>query len=182
MAFSLKLFFQFFYIFFMFNSSENIRINLIEVAEASALAGNLFKKSFNAPIPDFPKHFILMASSDIGKNLTLGYVHFTKHLDMYLGGGMCVNTHALRLLPKPMRSQLTQQGGVAFTMLSESVKILTDCAAVFGYVGHKGAYKIDLAVGFEQTQHQHLIVYWKKQLPEPQQQAIIQQAFEFGPF
>ena len=67
-------------------------------------------------------------------------------------------------------------------MLSESVKLLTDCDAVFGYVGHPGAYKIDLAVGFQQTQHRHLIVYWKKSLDPEQQQHIIQQAFEFGPF
>lgn len=166
----------------MFKPSENIRINLVEVAEASALAGPLFKKSFNAPVPNFPKHFILMASTDTGKNLTLGYVHFTKHQNMYLGGGMCVNTQALRLLPKPLRGTLNQQGGVAYTMLSEAVKQLNDCDAVFGYVGHKGAYRIDLAVGFEQTEYQHLIVYWKKQLTTEQQQQIVQVAYNVGPF
>ncbi len=166
----------------MFNNSEHIKIQLIEVADAEPLAGTLFLRSFNDVIPDFPKHFVLMAIDENGAALTLGYVHFTKHLNMYLGGGMCVNTRALRHLPKYLRAQLNQQGGVAFTMLSESVKQLNDCDAVFGYVGHKGAYKIDLAVGFEQTEHPHLIVYWKRQSDLDHQQQIIKAAFEFGPF
>ena len=165
----------------MFTNSENIRINLIEVADAADLAGDLFKKSFNDTVPNYPKHLVLLATNQKQQHLTLGYVHFTKHLNMYLGGGMCVATQALRQLPKSLREQLNLQGGVAYTMLSESVKILTDCDAVFGYVGHKGAYKIDLAVGFKQTQHPHLIVYWKKPLNPIQQQNTIQQAFEFGP-
>ncbi len=166
----------------MFDTSENIRINLLEVINAEPIAGDLFKRSFNDNIPDFPKHLVLLAIGQAGQALTLGYVHFTKHQNMYLGGGMCVNTRALRLLPKASRTELTRQGGVAYTMLSMSVDLLNDCDAVFGYVGHTGAYKIDLAVGFKQTQHQHLIVYWKNELTTAQQQATIQEAYEFGPF
>ncbi|GJM05809.1 MAG: hypothetical protein DHS20C09_18050 [marine bacterium B5-7] len=166
----------------MFNNSDNVRINLLEVEDAAPLAGALFTRSFNDTIPDFPKHFVLVARADEGQSLTLGYVHFTQHHNLYLGGGMCVNTRVLRHLPKQHRRQLNQQGGVAFTMLSEAVKSLTDCAAVFGYVGHKGAYKIDLAVGFEQTQHPHLIVYWQQQLSLNKQQEMIQTAYDFGPF
>ncbi|MCB1581794.1 MAG: hypothetical protein R3E90_07520 [Marinicella sp.] len=166
----------------MFNPSENIRINLIEVANAEPLAGDLFTKSFNAPIPDFPKHFVLVTQDQSDKQLILGYVHFTKHQNMYLGGGMCVNTRALRQLPKPLRNQLNRQGGVAYTMLSQAVHELHDCAAVFGYVGHKGAYKIDLAVGFKPTVYRHLIVYWKQSLSESEQQQIINEAHKLGPF
>ncbi len=166
----------------MIELSENIRIGLIEVADAEPIAGKLFEKSFKAPIPDFPKHFVLVAIDNNKKQLTLGYVHFTKHQNMYLGGGMCVNTTALRQLPKALRKQLNQQGGVAYTMLSEAVKQLDDCDAVFGYVGHKGAYKIDLAVGFEQTQYQHLIVYWKQPLSFSEQEKIIKEANKVGPF
>lgn len=166
----------------MFELSENIRISLIEVTDAKPVAGDLFAKCFKAPIPDFPKHFVLVFKDDNNEQHTLGYVHFTKHQNMYLGGGMCVNTAALRLLPKTHRNQLNQQGGVAYTMLSEAVHQLNDCVAVFGYVGHKGAYKIDLAVGFEQTQYRHLIVYWKQPLTTEQQQQTIEEAHKVGPF
>lgn len=166
----------------MFNQSENIRIKLLEVEDAEPWAGDLFQKSFGAPLPDFPKHFVLLAGEEANQSLVLGYVHFTKHQNMYLGGGMCVNSAALRKLPKTLRAQLNQQGGVAFTMLSEAVNQLNDCAAVFGYVGHKGAYKIDLAVGFEQTQFTHLIVYWKQPLSPSEQTQVINEANKVGPF
>ncbi len=164
------------------NQSDSVEIKLLEVDDAEPLAGDLFNRSFNQPIPDFPTHFVLVATDDQGQVLTLGYVHFTHHKSMYLGGGMCVNSRAIRLLSQKQREHLNEKGGVAFYMLSESVKKLRNCDAVFGYVGHKGAYKIDLAVGFEQTEHQHLIVYWKTGLNETQRQSIIQTAYEFGPF
>ncbi len=166
----------------MFNANDIVKINLLEVDDAEPLAGKIFKHSFNDHIPDFPKHFVLVASNQKSQSITLGYVHFTQQQNIYLGGGMCINTPALRHLPKQLRTQLSEQGGVAFYMLSAAVKKLNDCDAVFGYVGHKGAYKIDLAVGFEQTIHQHLIVYWKSALDPVQQQQIIQTAHEFGPF
>jgi len=166
----------------MLQNSENIRIDLLEVADAEPLAGALFQRSFQASIPDFPKHFVLVASEPSGRVLTLGYVHFTAADNLYLGGGMCVNTRALKWLPRSIRQQLNQQGGVAFTMLSSAVAQLDHCDAVFGYVGHQGAYRIDLAVGFEQTRYPHLIVYWKTDLDPDKQQAIIEQAHQFGPF
>lgn len=166
----------------MTNNSDTFQIKLIEVDDAEPLAGELFQRSFNARIPDFPKHFVLQVDSQKGQTSTLGYVHFTPHHNIYLGGGMCVNSRALRKIPQPLRAQLNASGGVAFYMLSEAVKKLQDCDAVFGYVGHKGAYQIDLAVGFEQTSYKHLIVYWKSVLSQAEQQKIIQTAHQVGPF
>ncbi len=166
----------------MFNSSDAIQIHLLEVDNAQPLAGHFFKRAFNDQIPNFPKHFVLLACNELGENMTLGYVHFTQHHNIYLGGGMCVNSRVLRHLPEHLRHELNEQGGVAFYMLSQTVKKLKNCDAVFGYVGHKGAYRIDLAVGFEQTKHKHLIVYWKTELNQEQQQQTIQTAYEFGPF
>ncbi|MCX7554311.1 hypothetical protein OS175_10505 [Marinicella sp. S1101] len=166
----------------MLHNSEEIRTQLKEVTDAAHWAGDLFEKSFGAKVPDFPKHFVLVAEAPNDETLILGYVHFTQHENVYLGGGMCVNKQALRQLPKNLRSALNQQGGVAYTMLSEAVKQLNDCDAVFGYVGHKGAYRIDLAVGFEPTVHKHLIVYWKKPMNELEQKQIIQKAHAYGPF
>ena len=162
--------------------SENAQLTLIEVNDAAPFAADLFKQSFGDVVPNFPKHFVLLLSEQ-GKTLTLGYVHFTHKERMYLGGGMCVNSRVLRQVPKNIRKQLSEKGGVAYTMLSESVKLLTDCDAVFGHVGHQGAYKIDMAVGFEQTDHPHLIVYWQnKNLNQNQQAALISAAHDEGAF
>lgn len=166
----------------MFNDSENVCIDLIEVEDAEPMAGELFQKSFNSPIPDFPKHFILLAEKNAKAPLVLAYAHATKLKNIYLGGGMCVDYKAIRSLPKSIRKDLSKQGGVAYSLLTASVQKLTDCDAVFAYVGHQAAYKIDLAVGFKPTQHKHLIVYWKKQLDETKQNQLIELAHQQGPF
>ncbi|WP_223786640.1 hypothetical protein [Marinicella meishanensis] len=161
---------------------DDFAIEVMEVEDAEPLAGALFQRAFGDSIPNFPRHFILSASGSDARHSTLGYVHFTRHQDMYLGGGMCVDPQALRRLPKTCRQQLNEQGGVAFCLLSQAVKRLDDAPAVFGHVGHQGAYKIDLAVGFEPTQFPHLIVYWQQPLSQAAQQDIIQRAHEVGPF
>lgn len=162
--------------------SPSVKLHTLEVVDVKPLAATLFKKSFADNIPDFPKHFLLMAVAEKGWSLTLGYVHFSHHHSIYLGGGMCINTAAIRQLPNSVRQQIKRNGGLAFTMLSSAVKKLTDAEAVFGYVGHKGAYKIDLAVGFEPTQFPHLIVHWQQELSEDRKQQLIEQANDHGPF
>jgi len=166
----------------VFSNHSQVKLSTIEVSDPIPFAADLFKRSFGAELPDFPKHLILVATDQNGLQLVLGYVHFTKIDRIYLGGGMCVNPRTLRQLPKTTRQQLATAGGAAYRLLSTSVDQLTDCDAVFGYVGHPGAYKIDLAVGFEPTQYPHLIVYWKKALGTDQKQALIQQAHQAGPF
>ena len=98
--------------------SNNSQLTLVEVNDAAPFAADLFQQSFGDSVPDFPKHFVLILS-DQGLTLTLGYVHFTKKEQIYLGGGMCVNSRVLRQVPKSIRQQLSSQGGVASTMLSE---------------------------------------------------------------
>ncbi len=164
------------------NCSKEAKLKLSALEHPTHAASILFRQSFDSPIPDYPKHFVLTLN-DSGSELLLGYVHFTKDSNIYLGGGMCVNTRALKRLPHHIRRLLSAKGGIAYYMLLESVKSLNDCDAIFGYVGHPGAYRIDLTVGFKQTEYPHLIVYWcNKQLSELQQKKLIEKANDVGPF
>ena len=161
-------------------TEQNIKV--IEQANASEAASALFQRAFKDPVPDFPKHFVLQVGTEDQQTLTLGYVHFTRHHNIYLGGGMCIDSRLLRRLSRAQRQALQRRGGPAFTLLSNAVKQLDDGVAVFGHVGHQGAYQVDLAVGFKPTNHPHLIVYWLAELSEKQQQETIQLAAEVGPF
>lgn len=166
----------------LFKDTEPVHINLIEVDDARPQAGALFQKSFQAPVPDIPRHFLLLASNEAGVSLTIGYGHVTQHETVYLGGGMCVDMRALRQLPKDTRRELEQRGGVAFTLCSSIVHTVQDCEAVFAYVGHPAAYKIDMAVGFIPTEHENLVVYWKQELSLERQQELISAVNLLGPF
>lgn len=161
-------------------TEQNIQV--VELASASAAASALFQHAFGDPVPDFPRHFVLQVSGADQQPLTLGYVHFTQHHNIYLGGGMCIDSRLLRQLSKAQRKALQRQGGPAFTLLSNAIKQLDDGVAVFGHVGHQGAYQVDLAVGFKPTNHPHLIVYWLAELSDEQQRDTIQLAADVGPF
>ncbi len=162
--------------------NQSIQLSTIEVADAEPLAGELFQRSFNAEIPDFPKHFVFLASIESGLSLTLGYVHFTRAESIFLCGGMCVNTRSMRYLDKQLRQKIKAAGGPAYIMLSSSLKQLKQHEAVFGYVGHKGSYRIGMAEGFAPTHHQHLIVNWQEPVTDKRKLQLIQQAHELCPF
>ena len=82
--------------------SNSSQLKLIEVSDAAPFASELFQQAFGDAIPNFPKHFVLLLCEQ-SLTLTLGYVHFTKKDNIYLGGGMCVNSRVLRQVPKNIR-------------------------------------------------------------------------------
>ena len=163
-------------------SSQTAQLSTLEVSDAEALAGDLFRRSFNADIPDFPKHFVFLASVAPGVSLTLGYLHYTRKDSIYLCGGMCVNTRILRYLSKDQRADIKQQGGVAIMMATSSLQQLTGHEAVFAHVGHTGSYRICMAKNFIDTRYNHLIVNWQEPLSDERKQELIEQANQYTPF
>ncbi len=163
-------------------SSQTAQLSTLEVSDADALAGDLFRRSFNADIPDFPKHFVFLATVEPGISLTLGYVHYTRKERIYLCGGMCVNTRVLRHLSQAQRAAIKQQGGVAMIMATDSLQQLSGHEAVFAHVGHTGSYRICMAKNFIDTQYEHLIVNWQEPVSDDRKQELIEQANQYVPF
>lgn len=163
-------------------SSQTAELSTIEVSDAQALAGDLFRRSFNAEIPDFPKHFVFLASVAPGISLTLGYLHYTPKDSLYLCGGMCVNSRAIRHLSKTQRADIKQQGGVAMMMATSSLQQLTGHEAVFAHVGHTGSYRICMAKNFIATPYEHLIVNWQESISHERKKQLIEQANHYAPF
>jgi len=163
-------------------SSQTAQLSTLEVSNADALAGDLFHRSFHTDIPDFPKHFVFLATIAPGISLTLGYLHYTRKQSIYLCGGMCVNTRVLRYLSKTQRQDIKQQGGVAMIMATSSLQQLTGHEAVFAHVGHTGSYRICMAKNFIDTQYDHLIVNWQEPVIDERKQELIEQANQYVPF
>jgi len=163
-------------------STQSAKLSTIEVMDATSLAGDLFQRSFNAEIPDFPKHFVFLATIEPGFSLTLGYLHYTRKDSIYLCGGMCVNSRALRSLSKAQRAEIKQQGGVAIMMATSSLQQLKNHEAVFAHVGHTGSYRICMAKNFIDTQYEHLIVNWQEPINFERKQQLIEQANQYVPF
>jgi hypothetical protein len=56
------------------------------------------------------------------------------------------------------------------------------CEAYFGYCGDRRAWDVDMAAGFEPTEHEKLIARWHKPLHENVRRALVAKAHALGPF
>jgi hypothetical protein len=154
---------------------------IVEVDDVERYAGALFRRCFRNPPPDAPRHFVALVDAD-GEERTIGYIHYAKLGDVYLGGGMCIDERVFRRLPTERREHLKEAGGIAEQMLRCTTASLGNAKAIFGYVGDKRAERVDLRAGFEHTGTEHLIVFWPRPLPVDEQRAIVARVARVGPF
>ncbi len=151
--------------------------------DVEPLIGDLFRRVFNNPPPDYPVHFVAFLTRPGGDPVPVGYCHFTALEDCYLGGGMCFDERVFRRLSAAERADVRRLGGVARFTLGTALERLRDKAAVFGYVGDKRAERIDLSLGFEPTGHPKLLVHWQRpSLPPDVKRRLIEIAHAAGPF
>lgn len=162
---------------------ENFFI-VTELSHAEAFVGDLFRRRFNTDsFPSTPRHFVAFAKLPDQSWLPVGYVHYTEWNDSALCGGLVIDNRLYRKLPLPMRDCLQRNGGIAHLLLQESFAMLDDnTIAIWGYVGDTQSEKVCLRVGFIKTDIKHLLVVWRKQLSQNEQQALIQRVDEITPF
>lgn len=158
-------------------------LDVREVDDGRAVAGELFQRRYREQAPDFPLHIVAFWKAPDGREHPVCYIHFTPQGELMLGGGACTDDHLLRRLPADHRAALRAAGGVYRHALTRSVDLLSSrCKAIFGYCGDPLAGRIDRAVGFRDTAHPHLLVYFTRDLPSAEQDALIAQANAVGPF
>ena len=157
-----------------------------EVNDAKALAGELFRKSFGHDIPDMAHHYVLVysppAGSDDVQPRIVAYVHQLPKEGFHLCGGMCVDERAYRTFPKWLFGQVRDAGGLATLVTSDSMQMLGDSPAAFGYVGDSKARAADLRTGFVDTGIDLLMVKWLKPLPEEEKRRLVERAAALMPF
>jgi hypothetical protein len=112
----------------------------------------------------------------------VAYVHQTPHEEFFLTGGMCVDASAYRRMPKWLFEQARDEGGLATIVTRDSMEMLGDSPAAFGHVGEPRARAADLRTGFVDTDHEHLMVLWRRELPEAERRRLIERAAAIGPF
>ena len=157
-----------------------------EVNDARVLAGELFQAKFAHPVPDMPRHYVLVysppAGSDDAAPRVVAYVHQLPKEGFHLCGGMCVDERAYRRFPKWLFAQVRDAGGLATIVTSDSMRMLGESPASFGYVGDRKARAADLRTGFEDTGVDLLMVKWLKPLPAEDKRRMIERATALIPF
>jgi len=155
---------------------------ITEVASGQFFASELFQRSFAAPPPDEPKHYVAFYREKPLLFRTLGYIHFRAYRGVYLGGGLCIDPHAYRRLPEEHRRLLRATGGIAEQLLRTGIDASKEVPAHFVYVGDLRSERIVQRVGFVHTEHQYLLVRWNQSIAASEQQRLIKMVAELGPF
>ncbi len=154
-----------------------------EIDEANMLVGPLFKRKFGDPPPDFPRHLAAFYRFEDGRLGLLGYSHMRPFGDVYLSGGSCTDGNVYRAMQPAHRDHLQQAGGIWFYILKYAFERYKDCCdAFFGHCGDRRALEVALAAGFEQTETEHVIVNWHKELHPVIKKALTAKVVALGPF
>lgn len=157
-----------------------------EVADARGIADDLFRRSFGHDPPAEPRHFVLVSfpAPDDGAPhpRVVAYVHQRALHEVYLCGGMCVDERAYRQFPRWLFQAVKSEGGLATIVTRDSLAMLGDSPASFGHVGEPRARQADLRTGFVDTGVPHLMVFWRRQVPQPEKQRLIEKVAAHGAF
>jgi len=155
---------------------------LVEVADAAPLAGALFRRHFNATIPNFPRHFVLVDRARGAGNPAIGYVHHTRFGEASLAGGLVVSALDFRRLDPRTADAVRREGGLGEFVMRASCASIQGVDAVFAYMGDAKSIRVNLRVGFVPTPHRHLHVLWKRDAGAAQQRALVEQVAALGAF
>jgi hypothetical protein len=131
----------------------------VERVEDPSAAASLFRRKFGHPLPDFPAHY-LATLDDGGTREIVGYVHMTRHEDVRLCGGLCVDQTVYRRLGPAALAIVRSAGGIARLMVALCTADRGDALASFGYMGNRQSQLIAGKVGYERVLAPYLYAFW----------------------
>lgn len=153
-----------------------------EVTAAEFFVGELFRRKFRAPPPDFPMHYVSFYRAAPTDIRVIGYVHYSEFEDSYLCGGLVIDERLYRRMPAVHREVIRSAGGIAEHLMQVTFARLRHAAAIWGYVGDTRAERVDKRVGLCRTEHPYVMVCWQRDLPEADKRARMARVVALGPF
>jgi hypothetical protein len=153
-----------------------------ELISTPASVDKLFRRSFGHKIPRYPRHFALWFERPGRAPVPAAYIHQLPFDIVYLAGGMCVDASIYRQLDKETFRAVRDAGGLATIIMTDTYAMLGDSPAVFGHVDEPRARQADYRAGMIDTDRAHLMVYWRRELPEPEKRRLIDLVARHGPF
>lgn len=158
-------------------------LRIEEVAGGGKLASPLFTRKFGAPPPDFGHHLLCFHLRDDGSRAVASYLHLWKQRTIGLVGGGCTDGNVLRAMSPAQRAAVTAAGGLLFHMLGFCFDRFEDgLEAFFGHCGNARAKAVDLAAGFRETGHPHLLIRPVADLSPARAAELLGQARAIGSF
>ena len=157
-------------------------LRVVEVQDAAPYAGALFLRKFRHPIPDFPRHFVLVFKPPGEEGRTLAYVHHMAFESGYLAGGLVADGNEFRKLKKRTQDALMKRGGMAQWVMSESCARLQPCDAFYAYIGDEKSRVLNERIGYRILHPPYLYVFPSLGVPEGRLAALAAKVVALGPF
>lgn len=163
---------------------------------AAEIAGELFRESFSGNFPqprevrlgefvirpeDWWQAIALYRWPD-GREECVGFTNWIKFQTIYLCGALCVKKNFYRRLPRDHFRECRQRGGVAQMVMEFGDATLPPADGWFGHCGDTMAYRVDVRVGFEPTEHPFLIAKWTRPVPAERKQQLTEAVRAIGAF
>jgi GNAT superfamily N-acetyltransferase len=148
---------------------EEEKIKIVRVDHAAFFIADLFKKSFGAPPPTTPVHYVAFYKSSPSTFEAIGYYHVEDRGEYALVGGLCVDP---RYRNKGLGEKFSR-------IVFEDAKAHK---AFFAYLGNPISEAIAHRVGYINTEQKHLMVRWLMPLNDEEKEKIITEVAALGPF
>lgn len=154
-----------------------------EVENGRFFATELFRRKFGHEPPEFGRHVLAFVRMDDTHLYAASYLHFWQKNSYGLIGGGCTDGAVLRRLSPERVAMVNGTGGLLRqTLLYAFERFAPGLEAFFGHCGDARAKEVDLAAGFLETHHQHLLVRWVG-APTPERRAeLINEVLTMGAF
>lgn len=154
---------------------------ILEVDDAEFFAGDLFRRTFAANPPTFPRHFVCLYRADEGTLRTAGYVHFSAFESMHLVGGLVSDRSLYSVIPAAHRSELPN-GSIAEYLMAGGIKRLIGSNGVFAIIGDARSVEVNRNVGYVPTHITNLYAFWNRDFSEDIKRAAAERVMKIAPF
>lgn len=158
------------------------RFSVLEVPDATFLAGHLFRTVFGCDIPAMPRHFVCLYQSSPGTFEAAGYVHFSPFEGVWLAGGLLANKALYPHIPKEHLAELGPRPSIGEYVMREGIERLGECYAVLAYIGDPRSIAVNRDVGYVPTHVENIYACWRKAVPPGIQRAIAERVARVAPF
>ena len=156
---------------------------ITEIDDAEFLIGDLFRRKFAHPPPDFRRHLAALYRDANGAYHLAGYSHMRPFEDVYLSGGSCSNGETIKRMQPDELAALKTAGGVYHLILKYAFKKFAGaCDAFLGYSSDTRALEVAFASGFVATEYPRLFAHWHKPLADDAKRRITAKIDALGPF
>ena len=158
------------------------RFSMVEVPEASFLAGALFRGAFGVDPPATPRHFVTLYQSEPGRFVAAGYVHFSPFESVWLAGGLVASKALYPTIPREHLAELGPRPSIGEYTMREGIVRLGDTIAVFASIGVPRSVVVCRDVGYVDTAVEGLYACWRREVAPEIQRAIAERVARITPF